>query len=418
MATNKTSAATPPNPIVSPLGRKELNELVEVCLAAPMDGYPGHEGCLWGLPLLIEGLPGNAKTARIKQMGKVLRVKAKSLFAAQHPPEDFSGALIPDGAGGAKQICPLSQVRELCKIGRGIIFLDEVNGATPATQGAIQSFIHERVAGDEEIPGAIRILAAANPEDIATGGFRLSPPLANRFLHISDPGPTPRQWCAFQMGNALEGLQASLADIEKVIISDWPSVFPETLGLFTAFIEAHPDLLHKMPPPSNPQSSKSWPSPRTWDFAMRAWTTANILSKGDSIREALVTACVGEGAASMFMVYAANTDIPKPMEVLSGKWKINSNRLDIVLAAYGSATAYVRQKPTREAKLEVAPLLWNSLAKLFEAKLSDIVVPCVEGLIQEQLGLHSGNAAVEQAARKVLVTLSKSGVQTFLTELA
>lgn len=418
MATKKASTTANLTPMATPLGRKELNEMVEVCLSAPMDGYPGKEDCLWGLPLLIEGLPGNAKTARIKQMSRVLKVSAKSLFAAQHPPEDFSGALIPDGKGDAKQICPLSQVRELIKLGRGIIFLDEVNGATPATQGSIQSFIHERVAGDQPIPGGIRMLAASNPEDIATGGFRFSPPLANRFLHVSDPGPTAREWCAFQMGNTLDNMQASLEDIEAAIISDWPSIFPETLGLFTAFMEAHPNLLHKMPPLSDPQSSKSWPSPRTWDFAMRAWTTANILHKGDSIREALVTACVGEGAASMFMVYAANTDIPKPMDVLSGKWKINANRLDIVLAAYGSATAYVRQLPTRESKLKLAPLLWGSLTKLFDAKLADIVVPCVEGLIMDQLGVHAGDPTVELAARKVLVQLSKSGVQNFLKELA
>lgn len=418
--TTKNTNASALNAVspVTLLGRKELNELVEVCVGAPMDGYPGQADCLWGLPLLIEGLPGNAKTARVKQMSRILRVKARSLFAAQHPPEDFSGALIPDGKGSAKQICPLSQIRELIKEGRGIIFLDEVNGATPATQGALQSFIHERVAGDQPIPGGIRIIAAANPEDIATGGFRFSPPLANRFLHVSDPGPTAREWCAYQMGNHLEGLGATLQDIEAAVVTDWPSLHPETLGLFTAFMEAHPGLLHKMPPPSNPQSSKSWPSPRTWEFAMRAWTTANILSKGDSVREALITACVGAGAASMFMAYAASTNIPKPMDLLTGRWKMDVNRLDIVLAAYGSAVAYVRQKPTREEKCEIAPLMWNSLAKLFEAKLSDVVIPCVEGLIQEQLGVHAGVAAVEQAARKILVPLAKSGVQNFLQELA
>jgi hypothetical protein len=418
MATKKASTTALTNPLAMPLGRKELNELVEVALASPMDGYPGHDDCLWGLPLIIEGLPGNAKTARIKQMSKVLHISARSLFAAQHPPEDFSGALIPDGKGGARQICPLSQVRELIKVGRGIIFLDEVNGATPATQGAIQSFIHERVAGDQPIPGGIRMLAASNPEDIATGGFRFSPPLANRFMHVTDPGPTAREWSAFQMGNTLEGLQATLAEIEEVVISDWPSIFPETLGLFTAFMEANPSLLHKMPAPSDPQSSKSWPSPRTWDYAMRAWTTASILHKGDSIREALVYSCVGEGAGSMFMTYAAETDIPKPMDVLTGKWKVNPHRLDIVLAAYNSATAYVRQKPSRDAQLEVAPLLWKSLGQLFDAQLSDVVVPCVEGLIQAQLGVHSGNSDVVAAARPVLVRLSKSGVQNFLKELA
>lgn len=414
----KKSTVAPLSPLSAPLNRKTLNEIVEVCLAAPMEGYPGKGDCLWGLPLLIEGLPGNAKTARIKQMSKVLQVSAKSLFAAQHPPEDFSGALIPDGKGNAKQICPLYQVRELIKEGRGIIFLDEVNGATPATQGAIQSFIHERVAGDQPIPGAIRILAAANPEDIATGGFRFSPPLANRFVHVFDPGPTPRDWIHFQMGNTSEGTQATLEEIEQAITADWPTKYPESIGLFAAFIESSPSLLHKMPIPSDPQSSKSWPSPRTWDYAVRAWTTANILQKGDAIKEALMDACVGPGASAAFLTYVQNTDIPKPMELLTGKWKMDPNRLDIVLAAYTSATAYVRQRPERASQVELAPLLWTSLGKLFDAQLSDVVVPCVDGLIQAQLGIHCGAKEVEQAAKKVLVTLSRSGMQNFLKELA
>ena len=404
---------------VAGLESAEVSEVVEVCVAAPMDGYPGHADCHWGLPLLIEGEPGLGKTARIKQLANVLMVKAKSLFAAQHPPEDFSGALIPDGSGGARQICPLAQVRALIKEGKGIIFLDEINGAPPATQGALQSFIHERVAGDEEIPGRIRILAASNPAEIATGGFALSPPLANRFVHIVDPGPNAREWSTWLMGSAKTTFKVDLETIEKSVIADWPDVYPEVQGLFAGFMEQHGDaVLHKRPDQSDPNSGKAWPSPRTWDFATRAWATARILEKNDSIRDALLEACEGEGAATVFLEYQRNARIPKPLEVLNGKWKPNMDRLDIVLAAYASTIAYVRQRPQREEQVKLAPLAWNALAILFEAGLSDIAVPAIEGLIQERLSRNSNDPDTKAAATKVLVQLSKTGAARFIEERA
>lgn len=417
--------------VASILTADEVNELIEVCLCTPMEGYPrkpktkkegeepAEDECLWGLPVLIEGEPGIAKTARIKQLARVVAVKARSLFAAQHPPEDFSGALIPDGKGGANQVCPLAQIRELVKEERGIIFLDEINGAPPATQGAVQSFIHERVAGDQQIPGRIRVIAAQNPAEIATGGFQMSPPLANRFVHVTDPGPTARNWITYIMGTSSTKLQASLKQIEEQIIDDWPNIFPESQALFAGFMEAMgAEYLHKRPPLAHPESSKAWPSHRTWDYALRGWTAARILEKGDNIRDALVECCVGPGAAAAFLEYARKADIPKPLEVIESKWRPDKDRLDIVFAAYTGAVAYVRQRPTRQEKMELAPKMWRALQKLFDIDLADLAVPAAEGLIQEQLGRNAQDPTITKAANAILVHLAKSGVQEYVEDRA
>ena len=42
----------------------------------------------------------------------------------------------------------------------------------------------ERMVGRTKLPDAVRIVAAANPPDRAAGGVDLTPPMANRFLHI------------------------------------------------------------------------------------------------------------------------------------------------------------------------------------------------------------------------------------------
>lgn len=407
---------------------REVDEMIEVCLCTPMEGYPkprkkgeekkdDEDECMWGLPVLIEGEPGIAKTARMKQLAKVVNVKARSLFAAQHPPEDFSGALIPDGHGGANQVCPLTQVRELVKEKRGIIFLDEINGAPPATQGALQSFIHERVAGDQKIPGRIRVVAAQNPAEIATGGFQLSAPLANRFVHIVDPGPTARDWITYIMGTPTNKLQATLEVIEETIAEDWPNVFPESQALFAGFMEKMGgEYLHKRPSISDPQAGKAWPSHRTWDYALRAWTAARILDKSDNIRDAIVEACVGPGASVAFLEYARENDIPKPLDVINGVYKPDGNRLDIVFAAYTGAVAYVRQRPTRQEKVDLAPKTWKCLKALLDINLHDLVVPASEGLIHEQLARNSNDDVIKKAANEILVALAKSGVQQYVED--
>jgi hypothetical protein len=418
MATRRQPAPTAAAAVATAaaLRSSEINEIIEVAVSAPMDGYPGQTDCKWGLPLLIEGDSGIAKTARIKSVATSLQTVLATIYAAPHPPEDFGGALIPDGKGDANQIAPLPQIRKMVKEKAGILFFDEINGAMPATQGALMSLIHERHTGDVDIPPRVRIVAAMNPEEIAACGFRLSPPLANRFIHVSDPGPDAREWTTWLMGSSATKLQGSLDAIERVVIEEWPNKYPETQSLFAGFIESNPSLLHKRPAMSDPQSGKAWPSHRTWDFATRGWTTAIIIEKNDAIRDAMVEACVGAGAAEELIRYFREADIPKPMEVLKNQWKINRNRLDIVLAAYTGAVAYVRQRPTRDEKEDLAPLAWEAIARLFEAELSDIVIPAVEGLIQERLGHNSGNKSIKTAANKVLVPLSKSGLAKYLDE--
>lgn len=430
---SKKNGTPAPAVVATTLTASEVDEMIEVCLCTPMEGYPkkrridpetkkaieedGEDECMWGLPVLIEGEPGIAKTARLKQLAKVVRVKARSLFAAQHPPEDFSGALIPDGKGGANQVCPLTQVRELVKDKRGIVFLDEVNGAPPATQGALQSFIHERVAGDQKMPGRVRVIAAQNPAEIATGGFPLSAPLANRFVHIVDPGPTARNWITYIMGTSSNKLHATLEQIEDVIAADWPNIFPESQALFAGFMEKlGSEHLHKRPQPSDPQSSKAWPSHRTWDYALRAWTAARILEKGDNIRDAIVEACVGPGSAAAFLEYARANNIPTPTDVLNGVYKPDKDRLDIVFAAYTGMVAYVRQRPTRPEKQALAPKAWKSLKILFELNLHDLVVPAAEGLVQETLGRNGGDDVLKKAATEILTELAKSGVQSYVED--
>lgn len=396
---------------------EELHGILRLAIATPLKGMPGKPDCIWGLPLLIEGEPGIAKTARVHQWARVLEVTAKSLFAAQHPPEDFSGALIPTGDGEARQICPLQQVRELIKLGVGIIFLDELNGAAPATQGAIQSFIHERIAGDTPMPGRIRIIAAQNPADIATGGYVLSPPVANRFVHIYDPGPNADEWCKWLLGSTVEEEPSPIYALESIVADDWSTKYPAAQGLFIGFMQRHPSLLHQRPDLANDNCSKAWPSHRTWDYALRAWTTAQILQESDAVREATVIGCVGEGAARSLFEYYANSDLPSPLSVITGKWKPNTNRLDIVMAAYSGATAYVTQRTDDVERMKLAGNLWEATGALMATQLEDILLLVAGNLVKAKLSPQFQSTLRTQAS-PILAHIARSGLTQFAAEQA
>lgn len=394
----------------APLSSRELMDLLETCFLTPMEGSPADPECKWGLPVLIEGLPGTAKTARIKKLGKQMNAKVAALYAAPHPPEDFSGALVPDFNGSpqdAQQVCLLPQVRDLIKVGRGILFLDEINGGAPATQAALMSLVHERQAGDIVIPGAVRMVGAMNPEEIATGGYALSAPLANRFVHVYDPGPTSEEWVAWLLKNEQDVLRESLEEGEKLIAEDWPKEYPIVQGLIASFMDSHSSLLHSMPK-SFSQSSKAWPSARTWEFAINGWTSARILRRSERVVEKILEGCVGPGAASVLLEHATRLRVPSPQDVLQGNWEPNPKRLDITIAACTSMIAYVRQRPARTEQLKLAPAAWREIARVYEAELYDMAVTAAQGLTRANLSVND-SPEIKQAAKPLILDMRKNG---------
>ena len=72
----------------------------------------------------------------------------------------------------------------LARTGRGLLFFDELSSAPPAVQAALLRVVLERRVGSLQLPEHVRIVAAANPPASAADGWHLSPPLANRFVHL------------------------------------------------------------------------------------------------------------------------------------------------------------------------------------------------------------------------------------------
>lgn len=403
-----------------------LEAIIEVCLLIPIRGWPGEANCVWGAPLLIWGEPGTGKSDRIGQIADRLSLHWSVVYCGQHPPEDFSGALIPDGKGGAKSICSIDAIREIMEFGEGLIVLDEVNQAAPVTQGAIMSLVQARRAGGHKIPGRVRIISAANPEEIAAGGHRLAPSLANRYLHVDDDkGPSMEEFVAYRArrkrksDNNLE--KNNILAMENLIARRWPDVLPKADGAFAGYLKSFPGQLHNRPKIEHENSGRAWPSLRTNELALLSYATCLALEQMLGKRQQLVInelfeAALGEGAAKNIISYFKNLDLPDPLDMLTKGWTIDNNRLDRTMAAYSSMVSYVTNRPDRAEQLKLAVSCWDMLGNLMKENQHDMLGPLVDSMVESKLGKNAKDPAIDTAAKKVYVELGLSGMSKYMVE--
>lgn len=138
------------------------------------------------LPVLLWGEPGIGKTAALTQLAAALDLPLTTVIASVHEPSDFSGLPVvgDDPAAQGVPMAPPDWAVRLVLAGRGLLFLDELSTAPPAVQAALLRLVLERRIGALQLPPGVRIVAAANPRSSAADGWELSPPLANRFVHL------------------------------------------------------------------------------------------------------------------------------------------------------------------------------------------------------------------------------------------
>lgn len=177
---------------------EQMEGIMSIAMLTPM-GDPNDADCKWGAPILLEGPPGIGKSGMINQAAASVGLPLETVYLGQRQPEDLSGAPIPDGDGDANIVCILPAVRRLMLQKKGVLFLDELSCARPATQGAGLSTVQERAVGDTQLPGSIRVFAAANPPEQSAGGWRLAPPMENRLVHFKVECPTPRDWGIYML---------------------------------------------------------------------------------------------------------------------------------------------------------------------------------------------------------------------------
>ena len=216
-----------------------------------------------GIPVLLWGRPGVGKSSFIEALASP-EMPVTTLIASIHDPTDFSG--LPILEEGKVRYATPQWVDSFAETGQGILFLDELSTAPPSVQSALLRVVFERRVGFHELPKGVRIVAAANPPDLMVGGWELSPPLRNRFVHVNWDIDT-NQYINALLSGWEEG---KLEEVDEAAHAEGLLRMKARLA---AFLRVQPNYLHASPE-DNPYG---FASPRSWDFVAALFTTAELL---------------------------------------------------------------------------------------------------------------------------------------------
>jgi len=363
----------------------------------------------WGLPVLFWGAPGTAKSAIIESYCRRWGLHCETLSPGERGEGAFGVTPVP-GEGLKHITYPAPDWTELVKEG-GVVFLDEMSCAEPALQKPMLGMIQARRIGSHQLAPRCRVLGAANPVDLATGGWDLTPAVANRLGHWDWESPSAEDWTNWLLSGA-NGHHEAGGDAEKEegrVMKAWPSPFARASGLITGFIRRRAELLHKMPAQGSPDFSRAWPSHRSWENATRALASAEVHGLSEADSEMLIAAFVGKGAADELCKWKATADLPDPADVLDGKTKFvfDKRRLDRTLAVYASCAALVAP-PQAAKRKERAEALWGLLAEAV-GEAMDVAVPAATVLVRAGLLTIKGAQPVLAKLEPVLVLAGVGG---------
>jgi MoxR-like ATPase len=366
----------------------DMNKVIKALLFTP--GVGGR----WGLPFILKGKPGSAKSAQLaaimKSVGLPMEVKIGSLS----DPTDFGGLPFPSVIKNKTEVLmlPASFARRLDEHGRGVCFLDELNTAADSVFAAMLRMILEGVVGELQLPPGIRFVAAMNSVEDAAGGRPLPPPMANRFGHFEWVGQGAEEWSDWALSNCgVESDEKPLdaAEEEARVMELWPVAFAKSKALVAGFVRKFPGLLMKQPEAHDPASSGAFPTMRTWEMAMRAIAGAEVHGLGALETNAMVTAFVGTAAAAQFIAYRKATNMPDPIEILDGKVKFehDERQLDRTITVLSSCAAIVCA-PNVAKRDERADRLWVILGTVLDSA-ADVAVPAVRALVKAKVRLFT-----------------------------
>tara|TARA_R100000426_G_scaffold18185_2_gene16211 strand:- start:113 stop:1132 length:1020 start_codon:yes stop_codon:yes gene_type:complete len=230
-------------------------------------------------PVMIWGGPGIGKSDIPRQVASELNMSLIDFRANLFDPVDvrgvpyikqmketgkrYTGWAVPD-------VFPIAE-----RDGdRGILFIDELPTAPPATQNAFLQLLLGRKVGEYELPAGWAIVSAGNRLTDSAAVYQMPSPLRNRFAHY-ELEPTLDDWVAWAHKN---------------------NVDTDVIG----FIQYRPQLLN-----SFKADEYAFPTPRTWYMVSKRINRANI--NQEKLFYA-VSSLVGDGPAGEFVAFKEIAD--------------------------------------------------------------------------------------------------------------
>ncbi|MFE1925994.1 AAA family ATPase [Streptomyces asoensis] len=317
------------------------------------------------LPVLLWGEPGIGKTAALTQLAASLDLPLTTVIASVHEPSDFSGlpVLGDDPAVQGVPLAPPDWAVRLVRAGKGLLFLDELSTAPPAVQAALLRLVLERRIGSLRLPPGVRIVAAANPRSSAADGWELSPPLANRFVHL--------QW-THDHEVVVRGLGGTWprATLPRLDPERLPQAVEFARRAVCGLLTARPALVHRLPS-AEARRGGPWPSPRSWEMTLVLVAFATAAGSSRDVLSQLVRGTVGDGPGLELLASLDRLDLPDPETLLADPaGAVLPERGDLRQAVLDGVVAAVRARPDRP-RWDAA---WALLVKAVETGAPDLVV--------------------------------------------
>ncbi len=317
------------------------------------------------LPVLLWGEPGIGKTAALNQLAEALELPLTTVIASVHEPSDFSGLPVvgDDPATQGVPMAPPDWAVRLVRAGRGLLFLDELSTAPPAVQAALLRVVLERRVGALRLPPGVRIVAAANPRSSAADGWELSPPLANRFVHL--------QW-TYDHDVVVRGLGGTWprATLPRLAAERLPDAVTFARRAVCELLAARPGLVHQLPK-NEARRGGPWPSPRSWEMTLRLIAFATAADASRDVLSMLVRGTVGDGPGFELLTSLDRMDLPDPEVLLADPAAaVLPERGDLRQAVLDGVVAAVRKRP-EQSRWDAA---WSLLTLALETGAPDLVV--------------------------------------------
>jgi hypothetical protein len=240
-------------------------------------------------PLMLWGAPGIGKSQLVQQAAAMRNGWGIiDVRAATYGPEDVRG--IPYVVGDeCRQAFPSILPRPGRDPEHGILFLDELPQAPPATQGALLQLVLDRAIDTYKLLPGWRIIAAGNDREHHAGGFKLLSALSRRFINlnlITDP----EQWRDWAMAHG----------VSPIVV---------------AFLRFRPALLN-----DDDLRKKVGPNPRAWVMASEMIESGRMTK---DIELPMLSGVLDKGPAGELLTFVqVYRNLPDPDEVIANPTKV------------------------------------------------------------------------------------------------
>jgi len=372
----------------------EIND----ALLAILLGTPGPKDCR-GLPSILWGSPGSAKTTRLEKAAEELG-EACVVLTPQHDETTYGIVPVYDRTTGLIRTPPHEWVEQLGE--SGVLVLDDLTSHDGAVHAAQLRLLTHRETGSAKLGRNVSVLGIANPIAQASNGHPLSHALASRCIHLQVTLP----W-AETAQYLLDMDQAVFPRLRRLIHSirdGWEQAFALERRRMAGFVTTRGPALDSEDVRDDIDCVIK-ASSRTIELCVRAVTAARIIQE-EQLIPALVAGSIGRGHAGAYVEYSSQQNLPTDEQIING-WKPAYGQSDIVFLSLARLVNIIKSADAA-AKHALVTRYWDLVALSVRPATEggaqvppDVIVPSAKACAK--MGFYPPAGAPSKILREVVL---------------